>query len=74
MLKLTVLVHRANEFISVGGTRNVDVVLTEPSLDPSIAPREVVVRLSGDLGVVLVEFAHDLRMEELISFLSYGVN
>lgn len=36
--KLTVLVHRTNEFISVGGTRYVDVVLTKPSLDSSITP------------------------------------
>jgi len=68
--KLTVLVHRTNEFISVGGTRYVDVVLTKPSLDSSITPREVVVRFSSDLGVVLVELTHDLSTDQPINLYS----
>jgi hypothetical protein len=65
--ELTVLVHRSNEFVSVRGTRNSNVVLTKPSLDPGIAPRKVIVRLASDLRVVLVEVVIDLQRVDRFS-------
>lgn len=56
------LMHGLQELLAGRAHRDRDVVVAKPAADAGVRPRDVLGRLVGDLGVVLVKLGLDLRV------------